>query len=158
MDIIGKATINPVLFYTGKISGYITWIWYIIQHTGYFFEWERGPFQSLQYLCYVMTGLALLLIVISLINLGKSTRLGLPKTDTELKVKGIYSISRNPMYLGFDLLTLSSMIYSFNVIIIILGIFSIVVYHWIIKAEERFLEQRFGNEYINYISNTRRYL
>ncbi len=30
MDLIGKTTINPVLFYTGKISGYITWIIYVL--------------------------------------------------------------------------------------------------------------------------------
>jgi len=26
MELIGKSTINPLVFYTGKISGYITWI------------------------------------------------------------------------------------------------------------------------------------
>ncbi len=26
MELIGKATIHPLIFYTGKISGYLTWI------------------------------------------------------------------------------------------------------------------------------------
>jgi protein-S-isoprenylcysteine O-methyltransferase Ste14 len=39
-----------------------------------------------------------------------------------------------------------------------MGLYSIFVYHLIIKAEERFLEQRFGDDFIKYKSVTRRYL
>jgi len=42
MDIIGKPTIKPFLFYTGKISGYITWLILILQHTDIY--------------CFVLTG------------------------------------------------------------------------------------------------------
>jgi hypothetical protein len=30
MDLIGKTTIHPLFFYTGKIFGYITWILFIL--------------------------------------------------------------------------------------------------------------------------------
>jgi len=159
MDLIGKTTINPFLFYSGKISGYITWIALILLFTNNnYFEIERGKYIIQLYLSYMFTGFALLLILNSLMNLGKSTRLGLPNTDTKLKTSGIYRISRNPMYLGFNLLTISSMIYTSNIIIIALGLYSIVVYHLIIKAEENFLEDRFGNEFIKFKTKTRRYL
>jgi protein-S-isoprenylcysteine O-methyltransferase Ste14 len=159
MDLIGKTTINPVLFYTGKISGYIIWILLILQYTdNYFFILEGVRYNSQIYLSFILTGLALVLITISLFNLGKSTRLGLPNTDTKLKINGLYKISRNPMYLGFNLLTLSAMIYTLNLVIIIMGLYSILIYHWIIKAEERFLEQRFGDDFIKYKSITRRYI
>ena len=79
-----------------KISGYITWIIYILQHTNnYYFVLEREYYRWQIYLSYILTGSAVLLITISLFNLGKSTRLGLPKTDTTLKIKGLYRISRN---------------------------------------------------------------
>jgi protein-S-isoprenylcysteine O-methyltransferase Ste14 len=159
MDLIGKTTINPVLFYTGKISGYITWIIFILQHLdNYYFILEGVRYNTQIYFSYILAGLAIALITISLFNLGKSTRLGLPKTNTKLKINGIYKISRNPMYLGFNLLTISSMIYILNLVIIIMGIYSIFVYHLIIKAEERFLEQRFGDDFIKYKSITRRYI
>ncbi|HYX10100.1 MAG TPA: isoprenylcysteine carboxylmethyltransferase family protein [Bacteroidales bacterium] len=159
MDLIGKTSINPVLFYTGKISGYITWIIFALQHTDkYYFKLEGIQYNSQIYFSYILAGLAIVLITISLYNLGKSTRLGLPKTDTKLKINGLYKISRNPMYLGFNLLTISSMIYTLNFVIIIMGLYSIFVYHWIIKAEERFLEQRFGDDFIKYKSITRRYI
>jgi protein-S-isoprenylcysteine O-methyltransferase Ste14 len=159
MDIIGKTTINPVLFYTGKISGYITWILLIMQHTGnYFFVLEGGQYHSQIYLSNILAGFSLVLITISLFNLGKSTRLGLPNTDTKLKINGLYKISRNPMYLGCNILTLSAMIYTLNFVIIIMGLYSILIYHLIIKAEERFLEKRFGDDFLKYKLITRRYI
>jgi protein-S-isoprenylcysteine O-methyltransferase Ste14 len=159
MDLIGKTTINPVLFYTGKISGYITWIMYVLQLTDiYSLILEGEHYRSLIYISYLLTGFALVLITFSLIHLGKSTRLGLPTTDTKLKVNGLYKISRNPMYVGFNLLTLSSMIYLSNFVILIMGLYSILIYHLIIKAEEKFLEQRFGEDFIRYKIKTRRYI
>lgn len=159
MDLIGKTTINPVIFYTGKISGYITWILLVLQYTdNYFFVFEGFRYISQIYMSYLLAGIAIVLIIVSLFNLGKSTRLGLPNEDTKLKTKGLYKISRNPMYLGFNLLTISSMIYIFNLTIIFLGFYSILTYHLIIKAEERFLEQRFGDDFIKYKSETRRYI
>jgi hypothetical protein len=46
---------------------------------------------------YVLLGFAAVFIVFSLVNLGKSTRLGLPTVRTKLKIHGIYRISRNAM-------------------------------------------------------------
>ena len=84
-------------------------------------------------------------------------RVGLPKTETILKTKGIYKISRNPMYLGFDLLTIASMIGNFSWMIGLLGIYSMIVYHFIIKGEELFLLERFGHQYNTYMSKVNRY-
>lgn len=145
---MGKTTINPFLFYTGKISGYITWIVLVLQHTGnYYFVYEGEHNKYQIYLSYLLAGLSIILSAISLFNLGKSVRLGLPKTETKLKTSGLYAISRNPMYLGFNLLTISSMIFTSNWIIIAAGLYSILIYHLIIKAEKKFLEARFGEDY-----------
>ena len=62
------------------------------------------------------------------------------------------------MYVGLHLVTLSSMIFSLNWIIIIMGIYSMVVYHFIIKGEENFLKNRFGEAYLEYQRKVRRYL
>jgi len=102
--------------------------------------------------------IGLIFTIISLINLGKSTRLGLPSNDTKLKTNGLYKYSRNPMYVGFDLITISAMIYILHWLIIILGVYSMITYHLIIKGEEKFMIKRFGEEYKNYQLRVRRYL
>ena len=154
MEIIGKPTLNPVLFYTGKISGYITWIVFVYSVCN-----ERNMnfgFRSIASFCLFTGGFVL--TILSLLYLGKSLRLGLPVENTLLKSDGIYKISRNPMYVGFGMFTIASMIYNPNVAIIICGIFSLMVYHLIIKSEENFLSIRFGKEYENYRKTVRRYL
>lgn len=156
MNIIGKATINPVLFLSGKIAGYLTWIallllWLdirIIEPVSVYYN---------QYISLVFLAAGLVFSIVSIFNLGSSTRFGLPAEQTVFKTNGLYKISRNPMYLGFDLLTLSAIICSLNIIIALLGLYSILIYHFIILAEERFLESRFGEEYSKYRQKTKRY-
>ncbi len=157
MDLKGKATIHPQFFYTGKISGYVSWIFYFLSIFNIFII-SRQPIDYLKILSHGFTLIGLIIVFISLINLGGSTRLGLPSEKTYLKTKGLYRFSRNPIYLGFNLFTLSSMIFTYNIIIAILGIYSIVIYHFIIIGEEKFLEKRFGNEYIEYKKKVRRYI
>jgi len=156
MDIIGKSTIHPILFYTGKIAGYITWILYFLALSGYNILIGSSRIYLL-YASYFCTIIALLLIILSTLSLGKSIRLGLPVENTNLKTRGIYKLSRNPMYVGFNLLTISGMIYFLNPIIILLGLYSIVIYHLIILGEERFLIKKFGEEFRKYIMKNRRY-
>ncbi len=157
MKIIGKTTINPAIFYSGKISGYITWVILL----GYFLNViPRSGVQNiyLQWFSISILVMGLVIVTISLVNLGKSTRLGLPTEDTTLKTNGIYRFSRNPMYFGFNLLTISAMFYCINFVPLILGTYSMITYHLIILGEEKFLEERFGDEYFRYKKNVRRYI
>jgi len=157
MELIGKPTINPLLFFSGKIAGYTTWLIFVLSVLGiHILPKETSDF--IKYLAYIIGLLGLLFTVISLVNLGRSTRLGIPVGETEFKTNGLYRISRNPMYLGFDLMTLAAILYLLNPIVIILGIYSIVVYHLIILGEEKYLTGRFGKKYLEYLENTRRYL
>lgn len=139
------------------MSGYLTWIFSILILCGIELIDKKTIFFN-NYTAAVLLFVGLLFIVISLVNLGKSTRIGIPLDDTILKTTGIYKISRNPMYVGFYLITISSMIYTLNWIVIILGIYSLITYHMIIKGEEDFLIKRFGNAYRIYQSKVRRYL
>jgi protein-S-isoprenylcysteine O-methyltransferase Ste14 len=157
MDIIGKTTINPMLFYSGKIAGYFTWIIYSLSVLKIDLM-IRYDFSYSAYIALFTVTIGLFFVVISLINLGRSTRLGLPSESTVLKINGLYKISRNPMYFGFNLLTISAMIYMCNLVIFGLGIYSIVIYHLIIIGEEGFLDKRFGVDYSNYKKTVRRYI
>jgi protein-S-isoprenylcysteine O-methyltransferase Ste14 len=157
MDLIGKTTINPILFYSGKIAGYLTWIFCFLSLNDINIL-IRYDFSYNTYIALFTGTVGLFFVVISFINLGRSNRHGLPSENTILKTQGLYKISRNPMYLGFNLLTISVMIYMLNLIIVLLGVYSIVIYHLIIIGEEGFLEKRFGIDYSNYKKTVRRYI
>lgn len=157
MELMGKSTINPFVFYTGKIAGYVVWAAQISVVLGLGIISPITSFY-VKTIAIVILIIGLIFVVVSLINLGRSTRFGLPNSDTVLKTSGLYKLSRNPMYFGFSLLTISSILYTANIIVILLGIYSIIVYHLIILSEEKFLEHRFGYDYVKYKKNVRRYI
>jgi protein-S-isoprenylcysteine O-methyltransferase Ste14 len=160
MNPIGKTTVNPILFITGKISGFFSWVVFFMVISGHSIFGIRGKTSSpfIRYFSCLAFGVGLVIVIISLFNLGSSTRMGLPSENTKFKSKGIYRYSRNPMYLGFHLCTLAAMICTANIVVVFLGIYSMAIYHFIIVGEERFLEIRFGNEYVDYRKKTRRYI
>jgi protein-S-isoprenylcysteine O-methyltransferase Ste14 len=157
MDLIGKTTIHPLLFYTGKVAGYICWV---ILLTSIFNIYQIGqaPHRFIEVLSDVFASMGLVLVAISLFNLGSSTRLGVPTEETVLKTSGLYRFSRNPMYLGFNLWTISAILITWNLYIGLMGIYSLIIYHFIILGEERFLKTRFGKDYLDFVNKTRRYI
>jgi protein-S-isoprenylcysteine O-methyltransferase Ste14 len=157
MEIVGRTTIHPVAFYSGKFAGYLTWAALGLDYAGVHLT-QGSDSVVLDRVSYVCLGVAAVFIVVSLVNLGASTRLGLPTGATELKTGGIYRVSRNPMYVGFDMLTLAAMLGLRSPIVLVLGAYSILVYHLIIVGEERFLAAAFGAPYAEYRGRVRRYL
>lgn len=155
MKLIGKPPINPIIFYSGKVAGYAVWLVLLIELISITGIDQLNTQKSFALL---LAGISFVIIVISLINLGSSTSLGLPQENTEIKTDGLYKISRNPMYLGFNTLSLSAILFSNTFIILILGIYSTITYHLIILSEEKFLEDRFGNGYLDYKIKVRRYI
>ena len=153
---MGKTTVHPVLFITGKLAGYFTWIVLILMYLNINIL-NRIPFLYSDIISYTIALTGLAFVVLSLINLGFSTRIGLPQKETVLKTKGVYKFTRNPMYLGIHLWTVAAIVYSLNVIIILAGIFSFITYHFIILGEEKFLQNRFGQEYLDYKQKVPRY-
>lgn len=89
-----------------------------------------------------------------------SWRAGVSKTDkTELVTSGIYQISRNPAFLGFDLLYIGTLLMFFNWILCILTVFAVTMYHLqIVNVEEDFLLATFGHEYLQYKKKVCRYI
>jgi protein-S-isoprenylcysteine O-methyltransferase Ste14 len=157
LNIIGKATVNPLLFYTGKIAGFLTWISLFLSYAS-IIDLRFRKIVMLEYLSYFILAIGLAVSIISMLNLGRSTTVGLPIQKRAFRRSGLYKISRNPMYVGFNLLTLASMIYQLNLIILFLGIYSISVYHLIILGEEKYMEKQYKEEYRDYRKKVRRYI
>ena len=81
------------------------------------------------------------------------------KKVNKLVTSGIYKYSRNPMYLGMILIIISTTVIYLNYYSMITPL---IFYFWInrfqIKREEIFLKEKFGKEYLSYMSKTRRWI
>lgn len=108
-----------------------------------------------------------LFLVISLLFLITSLRqfyiskntLVLIKPASSLQFDGIYSITRNPMYVGLALVYLGTSCFVGNWWNIILFPFLLlIVQAYIIKSEEKYLLRKFGKEYVVYKTKVRRWL
>ncbi|MEX0828581.1 MAG: isoprenylcysteine carboxylmethyltransferase family protein [Haliea sp.] len=81
------------------------------------------------------------------------------KPTTTLITHGFYRWSRNPIYLGFCLFNIGIGV-AMNSLWIVLSFLpgAILVYYIAIAREEKYLERRFGEEYLAYKRQVRRWL
>ena len=88
-----------------------------------------------------------------------SWRAGIPETDrTEFVSTGIYRYSRNPAFLGFDLMYLGILLLFFNLPLLLFTLWAMVMLHLQILQEERYLPTVFGTAYATYQKQVCRYL
>ena len=76
-----------------------------------------------------------------------------------LVIEGVFRWTRNPMYLGFllSLVGLAIFLGSLSPVIVVVGFF-IITDRWYITFEEKAMARKFGKDYENYKSQTRRWL
>ena len=84
-------------------------------------------------------------------------RVGIPLEKTNIITDGIYKWSRNPAFVGFDLLYISNTLLYYNIPLLFNSIFAIVMLHMQILQKEKFMLKTFDNEYKNYKKQTLRY-
>lgn len=111
-------------------------------------------------ICGLVLGvLGYIVFVIAVITMKDSWRAGLAEDDqTEMITDGIYKISRNPAFLGFDCVYLGLLLMFFNVPLLAFSFFAIVMLHLQILQEEQYLSNVFGKKYLDYKSQVCRYL
>lgn len=107
--------------------------------------------------CIGMLGDAIFLI--SVLYMKDSWRAGIPDQDkTALVTAGIYKYSRNPAFLGFDLMYCGVLLMYCNPITAIFSAFAALMLHLQILQEEKYLLSAFGAEYQQYCKRVFRYL
>lgn len=80
-------------------------------------------------------------------------------TPTVLITAGVFRLSRNPMYLGFALILLGLAVLLGTLLpFVIVVLFSLFVDRWFIAFEERMLLKEFGNKWLEYRKQVRRWL
>lgn len=106
----------------------------------------------------VMASLGVFLFIIAMWTMRDSWRAGIPEKDKTTLIKsGIYRFSRNPAFLGFDLMYLGLLIAFFNAIHLFFVLFAVTMLHLQILQEEQFLTVSFGEKYTTYKQHTGRY-
>jgi len=92
----------------------------------------------------------------SVINLRRNNRqIGM---SFELKTGNIFSISRNPILLGMYISYIGMIILFPNLFMLLAFTYFIIHMHFRILVEESFLEFKFGDKYVNYKKQIKRYL
>ncbi len=110
--------------------------------------------------------IGLVISTIGFILMGKVRDL-FRKHQTQVKLgkpnflvkEGVFSKSRNPMYVGMFIMVLGFSIFSTNVLALFLPlIFIILVRVIFIRKEEKIMYRTFGQEYIDYKNKVRRWI
>ena len=94
----------------------------------------------------------------AIICMKDSWRAGIPEKDqTKLVTNGIYKVSRNPAFLGFDLVYIGILVTYFNPVNLICTLFAIIMLHLQMLQEEKYMEATFGEQYLEYKKQVFRY-
>ena len=157
-DQLGKGKTGFVKFIevTLKISTYVLPIIQLIS-----ILWYKGNSHVvLRIIGSVITAVGVLIFITSVVQMKDNWRAGVQREEkTDLVTTGIYSISRNPAFLGFDLMYIGIMFTFFNWYLCFATAFVIVFFHLqIVNVEEDFFIVAFGDEYLKYKAKVCRYL
>lgn len=106
----------------------------------------------------ILAAIGTAFFISAMITMRDSWRAGIPDQDkTELVVKGIYKISRNPAFLGFDMVYIGIYLAFSNLPLLFFTVFAILAMHLQILEEEKFLSKAFGEPYDQYKKRVGRY-
>ena len=119
--------------------------------------------ESLSILRYV--GVALVVVGVATLVLAYG-RMARAKTTIDPNVhtskivtSGTYAYSRNPIYLGWFVLLAGRGLMRASVLALLVAAAMLLVLYWaVIVAEEAYLENKFGEEYLRYKKSVRRWL
>ena len=169
--------INPIVVFRTEgawriveffaLAALISWVVEVIlhaSHSRFDFAPERVQLaflhvQPVRVFSAIVACVGLLIFVLAFFSFGDSWRIGIDrKTAGRLVTGGIFSISRNPIYVAFDLLFIGVFLMNGTLFFLIFGLLAILAIQSQTVREERFLAQRYGEEYERYRRKTPRYL
>lgn len=98
------------------------------------------------------------IFVRAVVSLGDSWRIGSEQTKkSKLVTTGMYALSRNPIYLFFDLYFIGTFLINGTLIFLLFMLTMILVFHYQSIQEEKILRTLYGKEYEEYWNKTPRY-
>ncbi len=112
------------------------------------------PLKTDTVLFYIGLGLFVCVMILTAVFSGDYVKAPKDKVITQ----GIYRFSRNPIYIGTYLISISTILMTLSWILIISLILSVISMHFIILLEENYLAKKYGNDYLEYKQKVPRYI
>ena len=170
-----KTKINPLTFnktddahgFNGKVFTIISFLELIVVGIYAFKnEWYEYllPFWYLENTTLTRIGWTLLILSLIIVwvaqsQMSNSWRIGIDeKNKTELVTKGLFSISRNPIFLGIMIANIGLFIVIPNAFTLLITALSTISINTQIRLEEDYLMHEFGAEYEEYLEKVRRWI
>ena len=157
-DQIAESQIHNVEFYTEAVMKAATICVVVVEIASVLIGWSLFPvWVRMVGVCMAVAGDVV--FGISVWTMKDSWRAGLARADeTVMVTDGIYRVSRNPAFLGFDLVYVGILIMFFNPVLLLFSLFAGIMLHLQILQEEKYLPEVFGEEYLEYKKKAGRYL
>ena len=118
---------------------------------------KKYPIVEIRVIGIVVGVMAVVFFALATLTMKANWRVGIPEEKTSLVTEGIYKWSRNPAFVGFDLLYVSMCLMFFNIPLLLVSIWAAVMLHLQILQEEVHMQNMFGEEYKQYKQQTFRY-
>ncbi|WP_423128512.1 methyltransferase family protein [Gaoshiqia sp. Z1-71] len=155
INYIGKAykVISAIAFITITLNAFIPALMPFLT-----------PVESLKsdYLVWVGYGLlhlSFITIFIAQRNMANEWRIGIDnKNKVNLITKGLFGISRNPIFLGIIIVFIGLFLIIPNVVTAVVLVSGLIVIQVQVRLEEDFLLASLGNEYKEYMTKVKRWL
>ncbi len=131
----------------------------IPQFDPYLMPIEYLDLSELKYAGVAVMVIAFVLIFLAQHQMRNSWRFGIDaETKTQLITKGIFSLSRNPIYLGMLVMVLGFFFVLPAAATLLLLALTYVLLQVQVRLEEEFLSKMQGQEYLDYMKKVRRWI
>lgn len=185
LTLVGRASylrfsrhINPIVIGGGKkglllaielmaVIGLVVWIVEVLLyafHSGFrilpsLLDSQLVNTFAVKSVGVVVVTSGLILFGLAFVAFGDSWRMGFDlKTPGTLVTRGIFAVSRNPIYVFLNLWFTGIFLINGTLIFLIFAVLAVGFLHWQILQEEKFLLKLYGQTYQSYCAKMARYL
>ena len=115
--------------------------------------------QIIQFAGAMVIFVGLIVFCLALISFNSSWRVGIDTVSPgDLITTGVFSVSRNPIFLSMDLYFLGTFLIYSNLFFLMCFICIVIGFQFQIGQEETFLIERYGDKYRKYMAQVNRYI
>ena len=155
LGLLSKEALNRAVFLPPLVGRKRAALWlYLISNIAmfvYLFFLQIRLEPAWFYIGLILYGLGIVSYAISIVNYARPNVNG-------VNLKGLYRVSRNPMYVAWFIYFMGCVLLTRSFILFAILLVFQISSHWIILSEESWCLKQFGEEYGKYMRKVRRYI